>query len=166
MRIRQGHQEYGAVLFHIACHRRFTAINVFRPGGRKSNCAFVINGETGLYVKYRTKPAGKRRAYAFTFGRGQLASLKLLRVKLRRVFVALVCVEDRAICCLPLADLSRLQESRAQAAGTAENDLAVLVAVSHGRSFKVYVTPPGKKNATLKCLRVPQNAFPEILFED
>ena len=105
MKINDDHMYHGAALTQIAEHKQFTAINAFEHGSKKSRSAFIVNRVIGVYLKYAGGPVGKSKEYLFTFLAQQLSELDSLEKKTGKVCVALVCVKDRQICGLPLAQL-------------------------------------------------------------
>lgn len=56
MRINKDHKYHGAALTQIAEHTAFSAINAFEDDLAKSRCAFRVNGDIGIYIKYNAKP--------------------------------------------------------------------------------------------------------------
>ena len=73
MQIDDDHMYYGAALTQIAEHPKFTAINAFNDWDASPECAYRINDEIAIYVKYSSKPAGVHKEYLFTFTSTQLA---------------------------------------------------------------------------------------------
>jgi hypothetical protein len=139
----------------------FTAINVFRHGGRNSRSAFTVNDRVGIYLKYARKPFGRWQEYQFTFDEAQMEELEALKKQRPRTYIALVCVKARHICCIQYRDLRTLAKARREFAGRDEEQLHVYVRLPRGKQFRVYVSPPGERGATLGEFKVPRNAFPE-----
>lgn len=108
MRIDDNHKFHGAALIQIAEDPHFTAINAVRFDGQPAHDVFRINDDIGVYLKYSQKPIGKYKEYLFNFKQEHLEMLKKLATTTERVFVALVCVNGREICCLPYQRLLEL----------------------------------------------------------
>jgi len=166
MRIDDDHLYHGAALNQIAEDPHFTAINVLAPGGMNLRNSYRINDDIGVHLKYASKPTGGAEEYKFNFTAEHLADLDRIRGQVARTFVALVCVRDREICCMPLSQLDQLINSRRSAIGKREDQYVVLVTLPAGRSFRVYVSVPGQRGAILdKPLIIARNCFPQNLFE-
>ena len=101
MTIRNRHLYHGAALTQIAEHSQFTAINgIWSDNGSVPRGAFLINDRIVIYVKYASEP-GPQDDYIFTFTQSQKEGIAHLDNSHRgRVFIVLVCVEDREICCI------------------------------------------------------------------
>lgn len=166
MKINDDHMYHGAALTQIAEHEQFTAINVFEHDGRKSRSAFIVNHDIGVYLKYAGRPVGRYKEYQFTFLSDHLGELDRLDQKTNKVFVALVCVKDRQICVLSLAQLRELLKRREKSAGRKEGQYVIGATLPEGKAFRVYVNTPGKRGETLgKAVVVTRNKFPNALFE-
>lgn len=80
-------------------------------------------------------------------------------------FIAMVCVEDREICCLSYDDLFELIKSRETAKGSKENQYTILVTVPAGKSMRVYVNAPGVKKTWLdEPMIFKRKEFPDKIF--
>jgi hypothetical protein len=165
MNIHDDHLYHGAALIQIAEHNQFTAINSLKINGEFVRVAYRINDDIAVYLKYASKPTKAFKEYPFTFTRNHLVELAAISAVNPRTFVALVCVKDRAICCISYTQLLALVSLREQAKGSPEDQYVVLVTLPAGKSFRVYVNVPGKKKTALgKMLKVPRNAFPNLIF--
>ena len=164
MRINDDHMYHGAALTQIAEHRAFTAINAFKRNGDKSRSAFRINDNIGAFIKYASAPRGKHDEYLFTFQKAHLRELALLREQCRKVFVVLVCIEDKEICVLSDSELNRLITSRSNAFGRPEDQYQVLVTAPANKQFRVYVNSPRVKGQALGETMIKRSAFPGALF--
>lgn len=166
MKINDDHLYHGAVLTQIAEHPQFTAINSFRLNNEVSRSCFKINDEIGVYLKYASKPTSRYSEYPFTFNRKQLYEPEEVKTKCAKVFIALVCVKDRQICCLPYEDLKILINRRDYAQRAEEEQYVILATLPKNKSFRVYVNSPGAKGKILfNPLLIPRNVFPHKLFE-
>jgi len=166
MKINDDHLYHGAALIQIAEHDQFTAINAFTYRGGKSRSAFRINDEIGVYLKYSSKPTPRFKEYPFAFRSENLEELKALRKKTSSVFIALVCVKDRHICCLPYNDLLELIARRQRGKGSPEDQYTILATLPARKEFRVYVNAPGVKKTMLgKVIMIARKNFPDKLFE-
>lgn len=165
MKINDDHMYHGAALTQIAEHPQFTAINAFKVAGVTSRSAFKINNDIGVYLKYATKPKPPFSEYVFNFNSGHLAELVALRKWGPSVFLGLVCVKARQICCLKYADFETLVEARKKARGSSETQYILLATAPARKSFRVYVNAPGKRKVKLaKEVIVSRNVFPGAIF--
>ena len=128
--------------------------------------AFRVNADIGVFLKYSSTPKGRGKEYQFTFTAEHLAQLDVLASKVASVFVALVCVKDRQICCLSLGHLHELVTRRRNRMTRNERQYVLLVTIPQGRSFRAYVSAPRQKMKTLgELLIVARNEFPASLFQ-
>ena len=165
MKIDNDHLYHGAALLQIAEHPQFTAINVFSSRSGISRSAFRINDSIGVYLKYATRPHHSYNEYVFNFLPHHLTELRLISRKVATTFVALVCVEGRAICALPYSTLVSLIDARRTAFGGPEEQYTVLVELPERSNFRVYMNEPGTKGRYLgKPLKIARNRFPNALF--
>lgn len=164
MKINDDHMYHGAALTQIAEHEQFTSINAVRTEGRLSRSAFRVNEDIGIYLKYATKRTGPD--FVFTFTMAHKAELDRLRQLCGKVFIALVCVKDRYICCLSLAEFDHWIDKRHKELGHPEDTSTVLVHLRDGGGFRVNMNLPGKKKLYLaKPQIVARKRFPSALFE-
>jgi hypothetical protein len=167
VKIDDDHMFHGAALTQVAEDPHFTAINAIKLDGVVAENSFRINDDIGIHLKYcSTKPVGKWREYRFTFTKDHLDLLTNLAGATGRVFVALVCVTAREICCLGYDELHDLLNRRREAKGADEAQYVVPVTLTQHGSFHVYVNQPGAKGKIIgKAITVPRSAFPKRLFE-
>lgn len=158
---------HGGALIQIAEFPTFKAINSFEPTrGQKSNAAFIINTNTGVYFKYRTNPNKRWKEYSFVFNKANFVELDALKAKFGdRAFVALVCVKAKEVCVLTVNDLYTKRNEREAENGAPEDQYQLLVAVRPRQSFRVYMNAPGVKKTRLDQTIVNRNDFPKNLFE-
>lgn len=154
---------HGAALVQIAEYPAFKAINRF--GNTAARGAFRINTDTGLYLKHASHPTDSHREYAFTFSKKNLSDLKYLRTQCSTLFLGLVCVKAKQICCISADEFDKHVERRRKELGRPEDQYQLLVTMPHGRSFRVYVNAPRKKRLSLKQQKVSRNRFPKALFD-
>lgn len=173
MRINDDHMYHGAALTQIAEHERFTAINSIRlDDDRPSRSAFLINAGIVIYLKYATESSMQGDDYIFTFNQSQKDELRYLRRAYRNgIFIALICVDERQICCISYDEFRRWLRSRRDALQDLERDTheessTILVQLQPGQRFQVNMNLPGSRGRYLDApQRVPRNRFPNVLFE-
>lgn len=177
MKIDDDHLFYGAAVLQVAEDDQYTSINQFEErvgrSSRKVRCAYVVNNNIGLYVKYRGEPRtakwteGKADEYLFHFNSSERQKLDKLAGRYPNCFVALICVRNRTIICLSLTEFRSLVAGRRKELDYEEETYVIVVAnfpKSRTRP-KVYVTPPGSRNKVLnEPLIVPENAYPRKIF--
>ena len=168
MTIRNRHMYHGAALTQIAEQSQFTAINSIRlPDGSSSRSAFLINDGIVIYLKYATEP-NQYDDYIFTFTQSHRDEIQHLdSIYTGRVFIALVCVEDREICCISYNELNEWFEKRHTALNNmAEENSTVLVELQAGQSFRVNMNMPGVRGEYLdEAQIVSRSRFPDVIFE-
>jgi hypothetical protein len=165
MKITNEHLYHGAALTQVAEHPTFKAINELSPGGLRSGKAFRINADIGLYLKYcATKPKGPYKEFVFTFdaeGLNELQAIKALKYKL---FISLICVRARHICCITYELLRELIAERKQEKGADEQSYTILVTALARKGFRIYVNVPGRRKTMIMERVVSRTGFPKILF--
>ena len=165
MKITDEHLYHGAVLNQIAEHPQFTAINALKVKGKISRSAFKVNDDIAVYLKIASKPKGKYREYLFTFNNRHIKELRDINSAGNDLHLALVCVKDREICCLPYDDLSRMIDKRETSRGVAEPQYQLLVTLAPREAFRVYMNAPGTKGQLLGVeLKIARNRCPDALF--
>lgn len=166
MKINDDHLYHGAALTQIAEYPTFKAINAFEPKkGEKSRSAFSVNHDTGVHLKYATKPTKAYSEYVFTFSTANLEELEALKKHYaERVFIVLVCHEVKEICVVTLEEFQEHRQRRENANGGPEPHYQLLVTCESGKSFRVYVNSPGQKKTSLKQQVVSRNDFPKAIF--
>jgi len=153
------------VLNQIADHKQFTAINALKVGGRTSRCAFKVNDDIAVYIKYAVNPVGTYREYVFTFNTANLRELAATDKAGNNLHLALVCAKDKEICCFPYAKLVQLIDLRKSDFGAVEAQYTLLVTLKPNEAFRVYMMQPGRKKIYLADpLKVRRNACPNALF--
>lgn len=166
MKINDDHMYHGAALTQIAEHPAFTAINVFRTRQGASRSAFVINSNIGAYLKYAGKPKRPFGEYVFQFRTEHLLELRKIAKNHRYVYLGLICVKGRQICCLSLEMLNELIGRRQKEKGGEEDQYTILVTIPKGGYFRVYINAPGKKKTWLgDQFKIARRDFPNKFFE-
>jgi hypothetical protein len=166
MKINDDHLYHGAALTQIAEHPQFTAINAVRAGGGISQSAFRINDSIGVYLKYASEPKPPAEDYIFTFTKANKDELAKIANQSDKLFVALVCIDDRQICCLEYSELQAWFQKRQRALGTTEDTSTILVKLPKGKEFRVNMNQPRRRKVYLADPQlVPRNRFPNALFE-
>ena len=166
MKIDDDHLYHGAALIQIAEHPQFTAINSLKVKDQVVRAAYKINNEIAVYLKYAAKPHGRYKEYVFTFRKNHLETIAKLSNANPKMFVALVCVKEREICCLSSRELNEMIEYRKAASGGGEDQYNILVTMRPRQKMRVYMNLPGRRKIILKEteLKVKRSAFPAVLF--
>lgn len=165
MKIHDDHRHHGAALIQIAEHNQFTAINSLKVGRNVSRVAYCVNDNIAVYLKYATEPQGRYDEYVFTFTKDQIGDLAKIQGKNEKTFIALVCAQDREICCITYAELVEFLAVRRKNAEKEEGNLTLLVTVPKGKSLRAYVNAAGVRNTKLGEKIVARNRFPDVLFQ-
>src|SRR5579863_6565439 len=66
-----------------------------RPFQSVSNASYVVNDTIGIYIKYSAK---RMTPWRFTFMKDHREEIALLRSKVKKVFLVLVCNDDGVVC--------------------------------------------------------------------
>jgi hypothetical protein len=164
MKIADDHLYHGAALIQIAEYPQFKAINPLKLNRRVLRTAYMVNNDIGVYLKYARRPTKKYKEFCFTFHKEHLKDLSDISQAINKLFLGLVCVRGREICCLSYRLLNRLIQGRRKANGADEDQYTILVTIPVGRSMRVYVNPPGEKGKMLGQITVARNSFPKLLF--
>jgi hypothetical protein len=165
MKIYDDHLYHGAALIQIAEHSQFTAINALKIKDKILRTAYKINDDIGIYLKYGQRPRNSFKEYTFTFRNEHLKELDDIAEITDQLFLALVCVKDREVCCLSYAQLKELIEKRKRAKRSEEEQYSILVTIPQGKSIRAYVNAPGVRKMMLKPpLTIPRKNFPDMLF--
>ncbi len=166
MKIRNEHLYHGAVLNQIAEHPRFTAINALKVKGEVvSRSAFKVNNDIGVYLKISRTRKGTFGEYRFTFNQQHVKELRHLAEAGNDLHLALICVEDREICCLTYKELTNLLEERRTALSQEANQYQLLITLEPRQAFRVYMNQPGRREYLLgDPLKIPRNRCPDVLF--
>lgn len=165
MRIDKDHMYHGAALIQVAEHRKFTAINSLKTKHVTYRNAYMINNDVGLYLKYASRPTEPHEEYIFTFNEEHLDELSKINKSVPKLYLGLVLVGDRQVCCLNYKDLIKLIKRRKRAFNSDEAQYTILVTAPARKNLRVYINKPGVKNLILgKSILVKRNAFPDIIF--
>jgi hypothetical protein len=168
LRIDKNHLYHGSALLQIAEDPHFKAINPILMKGGPARSAYEIFGQgkarSAVYLKFAAKPTPAHGEYVFNFNNAQLDELEAIAEVVPRVFLALICVEARHICCLAYERLLMLVAERRKRKGSPESTYTVLVTARPNKAFRVYMNVPGKKNLQFGELTVSRNDFPSVIF--
>ena len=167
MKIDDDHLYHGAALIQIAEHPNFTAINSLREPRVSLRNTFLINDRIKVYLKYATKSKGKLAEYCFSFKKDHLKELAIIAgIHPQNLFISLVCVKGREICCIRYMELMELVHARREDAGKEEEQYTILVTLPRKMNFRVYVNAHGTKNRYCsEPIKIPRNFFPNCLFQ-
>lgn len=166
MNINDDHFYHGAALTQIAEHPKFTTINAFEKSQRISRSSFLINHDIGIFLKYAVKPNENYGEYLFHFKKSHIRELEAIERWSVRVFIVLICVEGRQICCMPKNVLMEIISHRRSVKGDSEEYYNLLVTCPAGKKLRAYMNVPGTKKKKLPEHLCSRNSFPHILFEN
>ncbi len=164
MKIRDDHKYHGAALIQVAEHELFTAINSLKLGEKVFQNAYKINDEIALFLKYARNENEAFGEFVFTYSTHQLDELLEVRDGNVKTYVAMICVAAREICCISCDELVDMIDKRKKIKGAGEDQYNLLVTAPIGKSLRIYLNEPGKKNAKLEEKIVSRKDFPERLF--
>ena len=164
MHIDDDQMYHGAALIQIAERPEFKAINLIPNFSARG--ALRINNNIAVHMKYATKPMRPFKEYTFTFNEVHWSELDELHRKRYRVFVVLVCIKAREICCLTLDQLRKLNNERMTLnSNMADASCTVLVTALNRRRFRVSMNRPGRRRIRLREEVVSRSAFPRVIFD-
>ncbi|MBL3529581.1 MAG: hypothetical protein JMN27_17635 [gamma proteobacterium endosymbiont of Lamellibrachia anaximandri] len=166
MKVQDEHMYHGAALAQIAENPQFTAINALKVGGKNSKSTYKVNDSIAVYLKYASKPIGTYKEYNFTFTTSHLSEMKRIVSTDHMLYIALVCIKGREVCCISYEDLINMIDKRKEAHGGKESQYTILCTLKPKQAFRVNMNQPGKKKTYLltKSLVVKRNTFPSVLF--
>lgn len=166
MKIADNHLYHGAALIQIAEDPQFTSINSLKLKNSVIEDAYEINNGIAVNLKYGGEPNGSLKEYRFGFTQENLLQLDRINKKFNDLFLVLVCVRDREICCLEYAELTSLIQMRKNAKGEDEDQYQIIVTVPEGKKFRVYVNAPGVKKTMLgkEPMKISRRDFPKRIF--
>ena len=166
MKINNDHMVHGAALTQIAEHPQFTAINAVRINSEVSRSAFRINDSIGVYLKYAQKPKPPAHDYTFTFNKDNKSELAKLSQQCDKLFITMVCVQDRHVCCIQYSEFQAWLMKRQRVLGNDEDTSTILVGLPKGKEFRVNMNLPGRRKLYLSTPQlVARKRFPDALFE-
>jgi hypothetical protein len=169
LRIDKNHLYHGAALLQIAEDPHFKAVNSILTKRGPSRSAYEILGQgkrrSAVFLKFATTPTQAFEEYVFNFNRDQLAELEEIASVVPRVFLALICVTARHICCLPYEELLNLISGRRERKGSKEAIYTLLVTMPKNKSFRVYMNVPGRRKQQFGEIVISRNDFPSVMFE-
>ena len=165
MKIDNDHMYHGAALIQIAEDPKFTSINSLKVKTVVVENGYVINDGIGVLLKYATKPVGTYCEYVFGFTQENLRDMVRIDNATNSLFLAMVCVKAREICCLRYQEFCELIQRRKAEKGADEDRYQVLVTAPKRRGFRVYVNAPGVKKTILgEAKSVSRSEFPQRIF--
>ena len=165
MKINKDHLYHGAALTQVAEHPTFKAINELSLQGVRSRCAFLVNTDIGLYLKYATEPKGPFDEFIFTFHKSHLDELQAIKARSKKLFICLICVSASHICCITYETLLELIALRKQEKGADERSYTILVTVPPSKRFRIYMNAPGRRKVLIGQRIVPRDDFPNVVFQ-
>jgi hypothetical protein len=172
MRIDEDQFFYGAALIQIAEHPSFTAINDYKENDATVRCAYGVNQNIGVYLRYDGRPRPEKEGdgvrkffeYDFNFNRAARDTLARMSGKFAHLYLGLVCVQSREICCVSYQEFQELLAFRESLAGS-EEQFTVNVRLLERSSFRVFVKEPGTRSKESRKPRtIGKNQFPSRIF--
>jgi hypothetical protein len=164
MKIDDDHFYHGAALIQIAEYPQFKAINSLKLNKRVLRTAYRVNDNIGVYFKYARRPTKRYKEFYFTFHKEHLKELSDISRVVNKLFLGLICVTGKEICCLLYSQFDKLIQRRRKAKKADEDQYLILVTIPQGKSLRVYVNPPGEKGKMLGEMIIPRRNFPDRLF--
>ena len=165
MKIHDDHMYHGAALIQIAEHPEFTAINSLKVKGQILHNSYKINDAIGVHFKYAWTPKKPFGEYLFNFPQDEIDELSSICEVVDSLFLGLVCVKDREICCISYKQLESLVNARKAAKAVSEHQYSILVTAPKNKSLRAYINAPGVKKTMLgSALVISRSSFPDVLF--
>lgn len=165
MKINNDHMYHGAALTQIAEHAQFTSINAVRISGELSRSAFRVNDTIGVYLKYATEPKAGAD-YVFTFTESNKAELAKLSRMCEEIYIALICVVDRQVCCISYDEFVNWIQRREDVLRRTEVTSTILVRLPKGKAFRLNMNMPRRRGVYLDDDQlVARNRYPNVLFD-
>ena len=150
----------GAALLQIASDPNFTSINRADLPNDNQRSGFVVhdddNNQIGVYLRFCSRPAGKFTEYKFNFEPGAECDIRKLNDTCDKTFLALICDQDKEICCLPYDDFYRMMKVQS----------TVNVTLKSKGGFRVYVIAKKEELHSATATNVPRIDFPRRLFSE
>ena len=152
----------GAALLQIAKHPNFTSINRANLLNDNQRSGFVVHDDDdnkiGVYLRFCMQPSPPYTEYKFNFARQAKDDLQKLNDICDKTFLALICEQDKEICCLPYDDFYRMMKVQS----------TVNMILKSKGGFCVYVNARGKKSVKHSgtATKVPRRDFPDRLFSE
>jgi hypothetical protein len=159
MKILEKHLYHGAALMQIMEFPNFNSISSLNIQN-----AYLLNDKVALFTKYAKVKNQSHREHIFNFNKTNLKDLKLINKKNDELFIILVCIPDREICCLSYEEFKNLVKSRKKAKGEKEENYTVICKISKNEKIRVYVNQPNEKNTLIGEKLIARNEFPSKLF--
>ncbi len=167
MRIHDDHFYHGAALVQVVEHPKFEAIDVLTVNGSRCETGFLVNQRTALYMRYRKEKKPSFDEHVFKFSDESVSEIKRARREHERLFLGLVCVEGREICCLPYETFTSVLKKRRAAEGPDRSaSFDIIVALPARGRFQVYANAPRQRGTILSGTKhvIPRGDFPSALF--
>lgn len=140
---------FHGVVFARILHGSERPVSV-RPFQSPSNASYVVNDSIGIYIKYSAK---RMTPWRFTFKKEHHDEVDLMKRRLKRVFLVLVCNDDGMVC-LSYSEFKDILEGR-------RDSTEWVCATRHKREMYSVSGSSGRLD-----LKIGQNDFPEKIFRD
>ena len=122
---------------------------VLTPFQENSNASYIVNEKIGLYIKYSSK---RMTPWRFTFKREHQEEIELMKNKLEKVFLLLVCNDD-GIVCLSYSELKQILDDQI-------DDIEWISAIRKKHEMYAVKGSNGKLG-----FKIGPNDFPEKIFD-
>ncbi len=168
MRIDQYEHFYGAALVQIVEDKHFPVVRAMKLKGGRVQSAFQVNDDACICFKYASK-SGRGSSwgdYSFNFNRQSLDELRRVESAGYTVWLGLICVGGKEICCVPFKLLlSMIEERRSwmeyRFPERDADECSIGVDLQPGKFFRVGISAPWSiKKVAIKEHKIPRNAFP------
>jgi hypothetical protein len=140
MEIKAKHRNIGAALMQIAEHKQFTAINALKIRDEKIINAFKVNDDILIYCKYASEPQ-ENDEYVFNLKDEHIDNIGTMKKQSKNLFMVLICVEAREICCMSYKQLMQLIGYRKKSAREIEDQYNILVSLASGKDLGLMLVP-------------------------
>lgn len=137
---------HGVALCRIIHNCPSAAIRLFSP---RSNSSYVVNGDTGIFIKYSTR---RMSPWQFTFTGRHCDEISMMMRDLPRTFIVLVC-RDNGIICLDAAETKQLL------GGVSLTSCSIHASRKPREKYRVSGGPEGKIT-----YKVADNQFPSRIY--
>lgn len=144
---------HGAALYEICQDMRFSSINSMP--NIKSKHAYLLNHNTGLYIKHTTVEGddGTTKSWRFTITKDEQTVIRgIFKTFKEKTYIVFVCT-DEGICVVDYGTLISCVDFN-----NGENEWCEIYR-SDGTSFRI------RGNKGEHQYAIPLNAFPRVLFE-
>lgn len=164
MKITLEHKYQGAAITQIAQHPRCSSIRAFELQGKRVRCAYVVNENIGIYIKYASHFKNFGSEYVFNFTTENegflLFNFNSTLGNEPRVFIVFVCIDAKSIACISYPEYISLTVGRE---GQKQTHLIVM-AKARKKLVVGLAEPQMRGKWASDRIKIARNAFPSCLF--